>query len=83
MLETDNILVCDLSKSRDQEDNEHDREDASKIKYKIIACEEFQSDKAVTRKVHVGHIGEEEIMMDEEGLKNYILATASLKKIAL
>jgi hypothetical protein len=83
MSETDNILVCDLSNSRNQEESEYDKEDASKIKYKIIARDEFQSDKAVTRDYMLDILGRKKSRMDEEGLKKYVIATASLKKNVL
>jgi hypothetical protein len=83
MSEMDDILVCDLSDSRDQQENEYDKEDASKIKYKIIARDKFQSDKAVTREYMLDILGKKKLRLDEEGLKKYVLATASLKKSVL
>jgi hypothetical protein len=82
MSETDAILVCDLSNSQDQEEIEYDQEDVNKIKYKIIARDEFQSDKAVTRDYMLDILGKKKSRMDEEGLKKYVIAT-SLKKSVL
>jgi hypothetical protein len=83
MSETDAILVCDLSDSRDQEEIEYDQEDVNKIKYKIIVRDEFQSDKAATRDYMLDILGKKKSRMDEEGWKKYVIATASLKKSVL
>jgi hypothetical protein len=62
------------------EETSNENGKGNSIRFKIIARDEFQSDKAVTRAYILDILGKKKSRMDEEKLRLYVATTSALKK---